>query len=172
MKFGLSRRNSFLVLAATISVVLVTVIGVARWGANDTARAQAPFSNATLKGTYAFVTAGGSPTEAAYGLIVADGNGNITSGKLTLNVPRSVLVPGAAGRTTVPATVTSGSYTVNADGTGSASATASIPGQILTRNFDTTIVELDGAVAKEVALGQIEPTLGGGLGYYALKRVR
>jgi hypothetical protein len=169
MRLNILNRKSLLLVAVVVSLVAVTLGIISRSGQ---AVAQPGFSNASLQGTYAFVTDGGSPTEATFGLLVVDGNGNITSGNLTLNVPRSVLVPGATGRTTVPAVVTSGSYTINANGTGSTSAMASIPGQVLTRNYDLLVTEADGSTALELQAIQIEPTLGGGLGYFALKKIR
>lgn len=169
MRARLLSRKSVLLIAVVISLIGASVAVVPHWGTD--AVAQDGFSNASVSGTYAFVTAGGSPTEGTIGVLVADGNGNVTGGTLILNVPRDVLVPGAEGRTQLPAQVASGTYAINADGTGTVSATASIPGQTLVRNFDLVISGTDGSLATECTLSQIEPTLGGGLGFFAIKRI-
>jgi len=98
-------------------------------------------------------------------------DGTIRSGVLILNVPTSVIAPGAPGRTTIPATVTSGSYTIGAAGIGSADAMISIPGQTLVRTFGLLVSQVEGPLVTEAYLSQAEPTLGGGLGFFIVKRV-
>jgi hypothetical protein len=75
----------------------------------------AGFTNASISGGYAFGISGtavNSP-EAGSGVVTADGNGNITSGEETVNI----------GGISCHATLT-GTYSVNANGTGIATVTA------------------------------------------------
>ncbi len=74
------------------------------------------FSNASLNGQYAFVTNGESFTGgfspvplSRVGTFIADGAGHITGGVEDTNAP---------GNVNLPAAITGGSYTVNADGRG------------------------------------------------------
>lgn len=77
------------------------------------------FTNASLNGTYAFMTSGEAfvntstgPAESPMvrvGSFVADGNGHITSGVEDVN---------SSGTVSAAATITSGSYSINADGRG------------------------------------------------------
>lgn len=154
-----------LIIAAAVAAASLAP----RWSSNAVAQG-GRFSNAHLRGTYAFATAGGSPTEATLGYLTADGNGRVTSATLRLNVPTSVLVPGATGRSVVPATG-SGTYTLNPDGTGTAAATVNTAAGTLTRNFELIVSASEGNLATEILAGQRESTLAGGLGYYILKRV-
>lgn len=171
MNVKLLMRRPLVVLVIMVGLGVVAMSAVSHWNDSSVARAQAGFSAASFQGTYAFVTAGGSIDEATLGILVADGNGNITSGSLTLNVPASVLAPGAPGRTVIPATVTQGSYTVNANGAGTATATVNTPGGTLERSFDFVIAQADGSLATEIFLAQREPTLTEELGYFKLKRL-
>ena len=170
MRLSMLTRRTVFLLAAAISLVAIAVSIVPRWGVSSVSQAQAGFTNASLKGKYAFVTAGGSPAEATLGLLTSDGNGNITNATLRLNVPTSVLQPGATGRSVVPATG-NGTYTVNADGTGTATATVNTAAGVLSRSFEFVISRADGSTATEVQLSQREPTLAGGLGFFALERL-
>jgi len=157
-------------LAVVLSLVVATVLSVSHW--DGSAKAQAGFSAARLRGTYAFVTVGGSDIEATLGTLTADGMGNITNANLRLNVPASVVQPGApAGTRAVIPAIGAGTYTVRADGTGTAAATVDTAAGRLTRNFESVVARVEGGVATEVFLTQREATLGGGLGYFALKRV-
>jgi hypothetical protein len=161
-------RKPLIVMAVVISLAAAAVVFFARSGSK--AVAQGGFNNSYLRGEYAFITAGGSTSEATIGVLVADGAGNITSGSLRLNLP-----PGAVGnpeRVSVPATVVSGTYTINADGTGRSDAVAQIPGSTLVRTYDTVITEVDGDVAEELQMVQRQNTTAGNLGYFALKRIR
>ncbi len=160
--------NRKLLLLVTAVAVLVTaaVSFLPNWG-NEAQAKQGP----RLVGTYAVATAAGSPTEGTTGQLVAASDGSITGGILVLNVPRSVLIPGATGRTAVPATVTSGTYTIGPNGLGNADANISIPGQVLVRSFQLLVSQVDGSTVTEAYLSQNEPTLGGGLGFFIVKRV-
>jgi hypothetical protein len=162
-------RKSFVLVVVVLALVGAMVTMLPRLGGKNSAQAQ---QGPTLRGTYGFFTAGGSPTEAALGRLVADGNGNLTASSIILNLPTSVLVPGAPGRRSIPVAVTGGTYTVNADGTGESSATIQIPGQAPQgRSYDLLVTQVDNGVVTEAYLAQREFTTGGGLGYYRLKRV-
>ena len=67
-----------------------------------------------MTGGYGFGVSGTSGTfvEAGSGVVVADGNGNITSGEETVNI----------GGTSCHSTLT-GTYSINANGTGSVAVT-------------------------------------------------
>jgi hypothetical protein len=75
----------------------------------------AGFTNASISGGYAFGVSGtnGTSVTAGSGVVTADGNGGITSGEETLNV----------GGISCHATLT-GTYSINANGTGIATVTA------------------------------------------------
>jgi len=171
MKLSMLNRKSLLLLAVVLSLVVATVLSVSHW--DGSAKAQAGFSAASLRGTYAFITVGGSDIEATLGILVADGMGNITNANLRLNVPASVVQPGApAGTRAVVPAIGTGTYTVRADGTGTAAATVDTAAGRLTRNFESVVAAVNSnGIATEVFLTQREATLGGGLGYFALKRV-
>jgi hypothetical protein len=125
-----------------------------------------------LQGSYSFVTAGGSTTEATIGVVVFDGNGNTTGGTLELHIPRSAVAPGTTGRTAIPVQVMGGSYSLNADGRGTASAVVLAPPPLgtLTRNYSLVVLESVGPLATRLRGVQIEPTVAGQLGYYELVR--
>lgn len=164
----LNRQSLFLMAI----VALLTAVAIGVIARRNHAVAQGGFDNSYIRGTYAFVTVGGSTTEATIGVITADGNGNITSGSLRLNLPAGAV--GNPDRISLPATVTSGTYSVNSDGTGRADATAAIPGATLVRTYDLVITDVDedGRVAEEVFMVQRQNTTAGNLGYFALKRIR
>lgn len=168
MRISMLNRKSLLLVVVIVSLVVAAALSVARWGTNDLAQAQGP---PRLQGAYAVATAAGSPTEGTIGRLVANADGTLSGGVLILNVPTSVIAPGAPGRTTLPATVTSGSYTLGPNGIGSADAMISIPGQTLVRTFGLLASRVDGSVVTEAYLSQAEPTLGGGLGFFVLTRV-
>lgn len=166
MSSKILNRKSLFLMAVVVLLAAVTFGVISR---RNQAVAQGGFNNSYLRGTYAFVTAGGSTTEATIGVLTADGNGNITSGSLRLNLPAGAV--GNPERISLPATVTSGTYTINPDGRGRSDATAAIPGATLVRTYDTVITEVDGDVATKVQMVQRENTTAGNLGYFALHRI-
>lgn len=108
-------------------LLLAVVAGSALWaascsgGGGPTVNPPPPtgnFSNASLSGTYAFVTSGEvitTTTEAPLartGSFVADGNGNITAGVEDVN---------SQGTVNAAAAITGGNYSVSADGRGTLS---------------------------------------------------
>jgi hypothetical protein len=119
-----------------------------------------PFSNASLKGQYAYRLSGivYENTNIPYaegGVFTADGNGNITS------ATDDLVLQGAA----FTSTSTSGTYTVNADGTGNISLTnASLGGPIslaitMASTSKVYLIEQDAANTYGVAELQSSSTL-------------
>ncbi|MCS6807081.1 MAG: hypothetical protein RMM98_06085 [Acidobacteriota bacterium] len=158
-------RKSIALAAFTVALIGAAILFT---GLNNTSA-----QGLRLAGSYVFMTAGGSTTEATIGVVTFDGNGNITGGALELHIPRSAVAPGQTGRTVIPVQVTGGSYTLNANGTGSTSAVAQAPPPIgtLTRNYSLVVVESTGSVATRLRGVQIEPTVAGNLGYFELVRI-
>src|SRR5713101_8360219 len=78
------------------------------------------FSNASLKGQYAFSMSGSESVSGAFfarvGSFIADGNGNITGGVEDVNIPGS-------GTQTIP--YTASTYSIQADGRGTVNLTNS-----------------------------------------------
>lgn len=84
------------------------------------AQSSRPFDNASLQGNYALIGSGGSHTAASIGTAVFDGKGHSTR-SLILNAP-------ADGQTRKIVRISSeGSYSVNADGTGQAQISNTLP---------------------------------------------
>ena len=85
-------------------------------------QASSGFSNSNLNGTYAYSGNGvgaGNLAESAVGVVTADGKGNISAGESTANI----------GGTICHLTSISGTYSVNSDGTGTASITGTLDPQ-------------------------------------------
>ena len=94
------------------------------------------FTNRSLEGSYALVGVGGDHEAASVGITRFDGRGGAWR-SLVLNQPD----PSGSGRTrsTIPAT---GSYSVNADGTGTAEFLNELPdGSIVPFTFDFVITD-------------------------------
>ncbi|HEV2194415.1 MAG TPA: hypothetical protein VGR55_02480 [Candidatus Acidoferrum sp.] len=102
------------------------------------------FTNASLNGTYAFMTSGevivntvNGPTTASMvrvGSFVADGSGHITGGVEDVN---------ASGTVSNAATITGGSYTVNSDGRGI--LTLSVVSSVFNSSINFSIVLTSGS---------------------------
>lgn len=154
----------------TLAVLTVALIGavIAFTPGSDTSA-----QGLRVQGTYAFVTAGGSTTEATIGVVTFDASGNATGGTLELHIPRSAVAPGQPGRTVIPVQVVGGTAALSADGKGTASAVADAPPPIgrLTRNYSLVVLESSGGVATRLRGVQIEPTVAGNLGYFELVRI-
>ena len=114
-------------IMSLLSVVFVTAaLGL---GLVSNAQAQDAF---TGQGTFALSLTSGD-NEAGEGIATVDQDGNI-AGSLILNLPAP-----DGGRQVVPAVV-AGTQTVNADGTGTADITLTLPdGSSLPRSFDFVI---------------------------------
>jgi hypothetical protein len=98
------------VLAATISLALLTSCGSSGGSSVTPVQAATGYSNASVSGTYAFVNS----AKFMIGTITANGNGNITSG--TVNVLTSS-APTVTPSCTISVT---GTYTVQSSGAGTA----------------------------------------------------
>ena len=97
--------------AATISLALLTSCGSSGGSTSIETPVQAAtsYSNASVSGTYAFVT------DLMIGTLTADGNGNITSGTMTH------IISTAMGTSTPNCTISvTGTYTVQSSGAGTA----------------------------------------------------
>ena len=107
-------------LAAIVSILLI-----AGCGSSSSTPTPNPvgFTLASLTGTYVFSSegfdAGGNPLAVA-GAVVASGTGSITGGTIDIIDPGFTPIP-----TTAAQPITSGSYSVNSDGRGTATLTSS-----------------------------------------------
>ncbi|MBI3949128.1 MAG: hypothetical protein HY314_01530 [Acidobacteria bacterium] len=173
MRSNMLNRQSLLLVIVVAVLLAATISILPRLGGNNSAQAQ----GLTLQGAYAFYTIGGSPVEAALGRLQADGMGNFTAGTITLNLPRAALFPGTTGRTSIQIAVTGGTYGINPDGTGFASAMITLPGQApQPRDYDLLVTGSNGNIVTEAYLAQQQPTTGAtvfanALGYYRITRV-
>ena len=113
------------------------------------------YSNASLNGTYAFMTSGEVlPTNATsavpmvrVGSFVADGSGHITGGVEDVN---------AAGTVSNAAAITGGSYSIASDGRGTLSLTVVSSVFNSTVNFAITLTSTaDGLMIDETTTGQV-----------------
>ena len=92
------------------------------------------YSVASFRGDYAVVGTGGANVAGLLGTIASDGQGNV-SGSALANLP------GSSSRTLVQITY-SGTYTINADGTGVLTLTVNLPsGRTATGTVDLLITE-------------------------------
>jgi hypothetical protein len=163
-------RSPFAVRTLAQSVVLL--IGVAAFGAASTsAQPDQPFDNSSLDGAFALVGVGGSHRAASVGVTQFDGAGGLTR-TLLLNEPEAT----GDGRAVIPISGT-GTYTVNADGTGFASILNQLPGgSTVTFTFDFVITDATPrgngrvAAARTVHMVQREPGLAATLVTFDLTR--
>lgn len=120
------------------------------------------YSNASLNGTYAFVTSGqvasfsgGFPTQAPFvrtGSFVADGQGRILGGFDDVNL---IINNGGVslGGSPTSGAISGGSYTVNADGRGTMNLQVSSGGFAATINFGIVLTSTsDGLMMDETSL--------------------
>lgn len=122
------------------------------------------YANASFKGTYGFVIIFGAKSVIGLGVATPDGNGNM-KGVQTLNF----------GGKVIPHTF-EGTYTVNADGTASASLTFIIPdGSKQHGDFDYVVLSAEERksclVVTELQGFAIEPGAGGTLGFIHYKKI-
>lgn len=125
-------QNQFTQMRNALSV-LVGVLFVLSLFAARSAQADNTFTNASLKGTYAYVN--NTENIASLGLIIFDGEGGVTA-TIKVNLPCSSPASGCP-RNIVPATANSGTYKVNSDGTG-----------IATIEFNTGTITYDFVISK------------------------
>ena len=144
---------------------------------NASATGRPGFSVASLRGSYALHGVGGANEAASVGITVFDGAGTATR-SLVLN---AALPPD--GRQLIPIT-SSGTYTVNPDGTGTAAFENALPnGSTTTFSFDFVITHAleatsrdsfvwrDALVATEVFMVQREPGIAAQLVTFDLTRL-
>ena len=128
------RKRSFQVLVATM------VAGMALAAISLTAEANRPtrFTNASLNGQYAVQSIGDDHVSVGLGIVIYDGDGRTTR-RVTVNAP-----DGTGGRRLI-FFESVGSYTVNPDGTGTATYDNDISTGSMTRTtFDFVITEAQG----------------------------
>jgi hypothetical protein len=158
-------------------VVIILLMGLVGFvpGSNSTevAQAQEGYTLASQQGTYAYTCTSTANVAAGFGVFTSDGNGNMTSAGDMFNVPapdgsRQVIPypPGAAVAT----------YTMNADGTSTATWTMTNPdGTTTTAHMDRVITQAEvvGGVklATEFFAMQREPFGPGALVTYVAKRL-
>lgn len=119
------------------------------------------FTNASLKGQFAFATNGevidttGTETPLARtGSFIADGNGNITSGV------EDVVAPNAAPNLDI--TITGGSYTVNADGRGTLTLNVTSGGVPATINFGIVLTSVNNGLLMDETSTSSQASTGSG----------
>lgn len=155
-------RESLLQRGRMISSIIV-VFGILAWEVTPALNAQGAavgahhYSVASLQGDYAVVNHYGANLALGIGTGHFDGNGNL-QGSLLLNRPTST-----GDRQLVPLTF-NGTYTVNADGTGTIFLAVTLPGGAIktaTEDFVITRTDLIGGilVATEIIDEQREPSL-------------
>ena len=160
-----------------MSGLAVVIAGVMLFGASTAAAGARPgFSNASLDGLYALRGTGGDNEAASIGVTIFDGAGKAT---------RSLVLNAAApeGREVITITST-GTYSVNPDGTGTALFANSLPdGSSVTFSFDFVIRQAadtvprrpllwrESLLATEVFLMQREPGIAAQLVTFELTRL-
>jgi hypothetical protein len=156
---------------ACFAPILALTLGLAFSAAVFAGTKPAAFTNASLQGQYALVGMGDGNVAASVGVNNFDGQGNVKGG-LTLNAP------GTGQSRTIVKLISVGTYAVNADGTGTATMTHTLPdGNTFTENFDFVITQatLDLASttkrATEVFLVQREPGIAAKLVTFVLKGI-
>ena len=102
-----NKKSSFLVAA----VILAAFFGASAANAQDTT---CPYTLASLQGSYSVIGHYANDVALALAMDTMDGNGNFTR-KATVNQP---VVGSATGNRTLTSTISTGTYTVNCDGTG------------------------------------------------------
>jgi hypothetical protein len=119
------------------------------------------FTNASLKGQFAFVTNGevintsGTETPLARtGSFIADGNGNITSGV------EDVVAPNAAPNLDI--TITGGTYTINADGRGTLALNVTSGGVSSTINFGIVLTSANNGLLMDETSTSSQASTGSG----------
>ena len=176
MAFNTSRRSNLRILALS-SLAGGLAGALAFFGTSTVSAAARPgFTNASLSGSYALRGTGGANEAASVGVTVFDGAGRAT---------RSLVLNQAApeGRQVIAITST-GTYTVNPDGTGTAVLANTLPGgSSVTFSFDFVITQVTDTVprrpllwresllATEVFLMQREPGIAAQLVTFELTRL-
>lgn len=119
------------------------------------------FTNASLKGQFAFVTNGevidtsGTETPLARtGSFIADGNGNITSGV------EDVAEPGVPAN--VDIAITGGTYTINADGRGTLTLNVTSGGVPATLNFGIVLTSANNGLLMDETSTSSQASTGSG----------
>jgi hypothetical protein len=119
------------------------------------------FTNASLKGQFAFVTNGevintsGTETPLARsGSFIADGNGNITSGV------EDVVAPNAAPNLDI--TIAGGTYTINADGRGTLALNVTSGGVPSTINFGIVLTSANNGLLMDETSTSSQASTGSG----------
>lgn len=141
----------------------IAVVGILAWGSASALMAQTgprgahTYSVASLKGDYAVINHYGANLALGIGVEHFDGTGNAT-GSLLLNRPT------AAGSRELVALTSTGTYTVNDDGTGVLYLTVTLPdGTVKTATEDFVITRSESIdrvlVATEIVDEQLEPSL-------------
>jgi hypothetical protein len=162
--YTMLRRAAMVIVGVTLTAWLVTPTGHAQ--------PHAGFADESLAGAYALVGVGGANEAASVGVTRFDGAGSL-SRTLVLNEA----APGGNGRVivTIPAT---GHYTVNPDGTGTATASNKLPdGTTVEFTFDFVITHAErrGAARAPVGLAlhmvQREPGIAAKLVTFDLTRL-
>jgi len=122
---------------------------------------QGKYSNASLNGTYAFVTNGEVVTStsaetnlARTGSFIANGMGGITGGI------EDVTSPGATPGLGIP--ITGGSYTVNANGTGSITLNLNAGGGPTSLTFGITLTSISGGLMIDETFNSSQASTGSG----------
>lgn len=149
-------------------ILLAVVAGSALWaaacsgGGGPTVNPPPPtgnFSNASLSGTYAFVTTGEvitSTTETPLsrtGSFVADGNGHITAGVEDVN---------SQGTVNAAATITGGSYTISADGRGTLNLNVVSGGFTSTITFAIVLTSINDGIMIDETVSSNQASTGSG----------
>lgn len=177
MAFIMNSRSHLRILAFSgLAVALAS--GIAFFGSSTaTATARPGFTNASLKGSYALRGIGGANEAASIGVTVFDGAGTAT---------RSLILNEATpeGRDVI-AIKSTGMYTVNPDGTGTAVLANTLPdGSSVNFSFDFVITRVTGSASTssfvwresllgtEVFLMQREPGIAARLVTFELTRLR
>jgi len=94
------------------------------------------FTNENIQGSYAFTATAGANVAGALGILTSDGEGNL-GGSAIVNLPKP-----DGGREVISQSI-NGTYTVNADGTGSAALTVTLPDDsTIEENIDFVITKV------------------------------
>jgi hypothetical protein len=166
MKLKTQNRTSLFLLGVVLALLAAPAGFAPRSESTGLAQAQAGYTLASQVGTYAYtcssIAAGAAKAMAGFGTFTSDGNGNMTGTTYFANVPSP-----DGSRRIVPWINGVATYTINADGTGTATWTMTNPDGVTgISHYDRVITQAEVIggvkVATEIVALQREPVMNAG----------